>query len=79
MKKLLLWLLDLKIAELTMFRIFTIGLCVYAVVLIVYDVWVTIHPSPKAQPLYVLPFGAFAFAALCEAFRRHALKHPVDR
>ncbi len=71
MKNLLIRLLDLKLSQNTKWRIFIVGFCIGAVVIAGYDVWVTLHPSPKALPLYLAPFEALAFAGLCEIGRRH--------
>ena len=71
-------LLGLKTPVGVKWRVMSIGLCVFAVVIIVYDVYAVLRPSPQNQPLYLMPFAVLAFAILCEVVRRQDLIHPPN-
>lgn len=73
-KNLLLTLFERKLSQNTIWKLFAIGLCVYALVIAGYDVWVHFHPAGSSKPLYLMPFESLAFAGVCEWNRRRDAK-----
>lgn len=73
-KNLLIRILESKLPEHVFWRMFSIGLVVYAVAVAGYTTWAHFHNTPQHRPLYLIPFEALAFAAMCEWVRSHDAK-----